>query len=59
MCDPDATVAYHQGLRWQLRLGSKRGFNKTIRQVFGLEVVKQVVGISIGLLEVSDISSTT
>jgi hypothetical protein len=29
-------------------------FNKTIRQTFGLEVVKRVVGISIGLWEGSD-----
>jgi hypothetical protein len=38
-----------QGLKGQLHLGSKRAFNKTIRQAFGLEVVKGVVGISIGL----------
>jgi hypothetical protein len=41
-------------LKGQLRLGSKRAFNKTTRQAFGLEVVKGVVGISIGLREVSD-----
>jgi hypothetical protein len=48
-----------QGLRQRLHLGSKRAFNKTVRQAFGLEAVKQVVGISIGLLEVSDVKSTT
>jgi hypothetical protein len=43
-----------RGLRGQLRLGSKRALNKTVRQTLGLEVVKRIVGISIGLREVSD-----
>jgi hypothetical protein len=28
------------GLKGQVRLGSKRAFNKTVRQTFGLEVMK-------------------
>jgi hypothetical protein len=38
----------------QLCLGSKKAFNKSVRQTFRLEVVKQVVGFSGGLQEVSD-----
>jgi hypothetical protein len=37
-----------QGIKGQLCLGSNEAFNKTIRQTFGLEVMKLVVGISIG-----------
>jgi hypothetical protein len=43
-----------RGLRRQIFRESKRAFNKTVKQTFGLEVVKRVVGISIGLWEVSD-----
>jgi hypothetical protein len=51
----NATTAIRdQGLKGQLHLGSKRAFNKTIRQTFGMELVKQIVGISIGLQEVID-----
>jgi hypothetical protein len=42
------------GQKEQLHLGSKRAINKTVRQTFELEVVKRVVGIPIGLPEVSD-----
>jgi hypothetical protein len=42
------------GLKVHLRLGSKRSFNKTARQTFGLGVVKLVVGISVRLQEVTD-----
>jgi hypothetical protein len=43
-----------RGLKQELRLGSERAFNKTVRQTLGLEAVKQAVGISIGLRKVSD-----
>jgi hypothetical protein len=41
-------------LKRQLGLKTKRAFNKTVIQTFGLEVVKRVVGISIRLQGVSD-----
>jgi hypothetical protein len=40
-------------LKGQLHPGSKRAFNKMVRQTFGLEVMKRVVRISIRLQEVS------
>jgi hypothetical protein len=43
-----------QGLNRQLLLGSKRAFNKTIRQTFRLEVMKRAVRIFIWLQEMSD-----
>jgi hypothetical protein len=44
----------NRGLKQQLRLGSKKEFNKAVRQTLGLEVLKRVAGISIGLWEVSN-----
>jgi hypothetical protein len=41
-------------LKEQLRLGSRRAFNKTVRQTLRLEVVKQVVESSIRLQKISD-----
>jgi hypothetical protein len=43
-----------QGLRQQLHLGSKRAFNKIIRWIFGLEIMKQAVRISSRLWKVRD-----
>jgi hypothetical protein len=42
-----------RGLKQQLRLGSERTFNKTIRQTLGLAVVKRAVEISIRWRKVS------
>jgi hypothetical protein len=33
---------------------SKRAFNKTVSQTFGLEIMKRVVRISMGFWEMSD-----
>jgi hypothetical protein len=41
-------------LKEQLRLGSKRTFNKTVRKTFGLEVTKPAVQFPIGLQKMSD-----
>jgi hypothetical protein len=46
----------NQNLRQWLRLEGQRAFKNTTRQTLGLEIVKQVVGISIKLQEVSDLT---
>jgi hypothetical protein len=51
------TVIRDQRMRQQLHLERNRAFNKIVRQTFGPEVMKQVVGISIGLQKVSDLAS--
>jgi hypothetical protein len=55
--DQAGTVLYKEPLKDEhlgRDVGSKRAFNKTVRQTFELEVMKRVVRISIGLWEVSD-----
>jgi hypothetical protein len=44
----------NRGLKEQLRLGSNRAFNKTVRQIIGMEVAKRPDEFSIGLRKMSD-----
>jgi hypothetical protein len=49
----------NQGLKDQLHLGSKRAFNKTIRQTLMLEVIKLAAMSSIMIPEMSVEKPTT
>jgi hypothetical protein len=44
----------NRGLKEQPRLGSKRAFNKTVRQTPGLKIAKRAVEFSVGLRKMSD-----